>query len=429
MSPVSQTTPIALTAEQQVAVTALMNFLSDPNPPSLFFALAGFAGTGKTFCMREVAARCAGSHSKFAYTAPTNKAAKVLRGVTGDACTIYSLLGLRIDKSGELKKLVGGHSTEDFAEYDAVFLDEGSMVGTQLFDLLLAKAEQHGVKVVFLGDKAQLPPVGEASSRVWTEVTAGASLSTVMRHDNQILALATKVREAAEQPFPSIILESDHSEDGSGVWKLSRAAFKKAMYEAAMAGEFADGTSNKVLAWRNVQVGEYNNLIRSGIFGAAAVPGLYLPGDRIVATAPCMAGDMPLLATDEEAIVEGVATCKHPLYPGYAAQELTCRSEENKVIRLLVLHPSSQQQFNEDAEKKAANARTSPKLWQAFWKHQELFHAVKYAYALTVHRAQGSTYETVWVDYQDILKNRNRREAFQCLYVACSRPTTKLLLA
>jgi hypothetical protein len=50
-------------------------------------------------------------------------------------------------------------------------------------------------------------------------------------------------------------------------------------------------------------------------------------------------------------------------------------------------------------------------------------------YGATVHRAQGSTYETVWVDYQDILKNRNRREAFQCLYVACSRPTTKLLLA
>jgi exodeoxyribonuclease-5 len=250
-----------------------------------------------------------------------------------------------------------------------------------------------------------------------------------MRHDNQILTLATLLRSIADHPFPSVTLENDHSEDGSGVWKLTRPAFKKALYEAALAGEFADGSSNKVLAWRNVQVGEYNNLIRSGIFGAAAEPGMYLIGDRIVATAPCMAGDAPLLMTDEEAIVEGVAQCKHPLYPSYSAQELTCRSEENKVIRLLVLHPSSQQKFDEDSAKKAADARTSPKLWQAFWKHQELFHAVKYAYALTVHRSQGSTYDTVWVDYQDILKNRNRKEAFQCLYVACSRPTTKLMLA
>ena len=66
---------------------------------------------------------------------------------------------------------------------------------------------------------------------------------------------------------------------------------------------------------------------------------------------------------------------------------------------------------------------------ETFWALKELFHDVKYAYAITAHRAQGSTYENVYVDYQDILMNRERREAFQCLYVACSRPTTKLILA
>jgi ATP-dependent exoDNAse (exonuclease V) beta subunit len=35
----------------------------------------------------------------------------------------------------------------------------------------------------------------------------------------------------------------------------------------------------------------------------------------------------------------------------------------------------------------------------------------------------------VLVDYQDVLYNRNRREAFQCLYVACSRAQKKLFLA
>jgi len=54
---------------------------------------------------------------------------------------------------------------------------------------------------------------------------------------------------------------------------------------------------------------------------------------------------------------------------------------------------------------------------------------VKYAYAITAHRAQGSTYDTVYVDYQDILMNRERYEAFQCLYVASSRPRKTLYLA
>jgi len=65
---------------------------------------------------------------------------------------------------------------------------------------------------------------------------------------------------------------------------------------------------------------------------------------------------------------------------------------------------------------------------EAFLGHQDLFHPVKYAYALTAHRSQGSTYENVWVDTSDILYNRERREAFQCLYTACSRPTKRLNL-
>ena len=108
---------------------------------------------------------------------------------------------------------------------------------------------------------------------------------------------------------------------------------------------------------------------------------------------------------------------------------LLCRSEANVPVRLLVLHPESRVQFDIDSQHLAHEAKVNPKLWQKFWQHKELFHGVKYAYALTAHRSQGSTYQSVWVDYQDILLNRSRKEAFQCLYVACSRPTTQLILA
>lgn len=422
----SQSPAVQLNEDQTLAVKRLVEFIEDPFNFDWYFCLTGFAGTGKTFCMREVAALCRRSHSGFAYTAPTNKAAKVLRQVTGDACTIYSLLGLRVDKSGELKQVVAGKSP-DLSHIDIVVVDEASMVNKNLFTILNDAAARWGFKVVFMGDLAQLPPVGEPASHALTG-TLGANLTRVMRHDNQILTFATRVREQINSLAPSITIKSDNDERG-GVWKLSVMDFKRRIFAAASEGDFADGTHSKIIAWRNVRVAEYNAVARAAIFGAAALPGYYLAGDRVVAAGPCMRNDEPILNTDDEAIVERVTECVHPLEPKYRGIELLARDEQNNLIRLLVIHPESAQAFNNDSQELANQARGNPKLWKRFWEHKELFHDIKYAYALTAHRSQGSTYENAYVDYQDILYNRNRKEAFQCLYVACTRPTTRLFLA
>lgn len=418
--------PITLNPEQVVALSALTNFIAEPDTDSYFFVLEGYAGTGKTFLMQEVRAKFS-KRMQFVYTAPTNKAAKVLRSVTGSAITIFVLLGLRIEKSGELKKLVGGEKPVDLSDVDVIFLDEASMANKFLLSELSRVSKESHVKVVFLGDRGQLPPVGEMESPVWQEPN-GARLSQVMRHDNQILKLVTEIRTVMHHFNPSIDIRSDNA-NGEGVWKLSKAAFKADIFDAATKGVFSDGSKGKVVAWRNVRVEEYNNLIRSAIFGAAAKPGHFLLGDRVVATGPCKQGDVLLLGTDDEAIVEGVVETVHPLEPRYKAIELKVRTEENKLARLLIIHPYSQVLFNDDCQSLAHEAKRNPKLWKRFWDLKELFHEVKYAYALTAHRAQGSTYHTVYVDYQDILLNRNRKEAFQCLYVASSRPTKRLILA
>ena len=418
---------ILLNSEQEFAVSLLLDFLQDPDPVSPIFVLSGFAGTGKTFCMREVVAHTKGSHTKFAYTAPTNKAAKVLKAITGEACTIYSLLGLRVDKTGALKQVVAGKPPEGLEDLDCVFVDEGSMVNRVLLKELLANIERFKFKVVFMGDPAQLPPVGEVHSPIW-ELGSGAALTRVMRHDNQILELATEIREAVNHPAPCVNIRSDNN-NGEGVWKLTKTAFKEAIYKAAAAGDFADGSQTKVIAWRNVRVGEYNDLIRNALFGAEAQASPWMPGERIVAGAPCERNDDLLMTTDEEAVVESVVACKHPFEPKYQAYELKCVTETGKHIRLLVKHPASIAQFEADCNTLAHQAATNGKLWKKFWDLKDLFHDVRYAYAITAHRSQGSTYENVYVDYQDILLNRTRREAFQCLYVACSRPTTRLYLA
>lgn len=418
--------PFEFIPDQLAAIEELLSFISSPYLTDWYFCFRGYAGTGKTSCMREVARRVGASNARFAYTAPTNKAAKVLREIVGSASTIYSLLGLRVDKNGETKQIAHGKPV-DLSDLDVIVVDEASMVNEHLFHLLSDIADKFNLKVVFMGDPAQLPPVKESESLALQGET-GIQLTKVMRHDNQILALVSEIRQVIFSPAPSVNIKSNNSA-GEGVWKLSKLDFKKEIFAAASRGEFADGHTTKVISWRNVKVDEYNQIARAAIFGAAAQPGFFLVGDRVVAAGPCERNDELLLHTDDEAIVEGVIECKHPLEPKYHALELKCRTEENQLIRLLVIHPISQQQHDNDCELLAHEARGNPKLWRRFWDLKDLFHPMKFAYAITAHRSQGSTYRNVFVDFQDTLYNRNRKEAFSCLYVACSRAQKKLYLA
>ena len=414
------------TPDQQAAIQSLLDFIQDPQTTSWYFCFRGYAGTGKTSCMREVARRTADSAVEIVYTTPTNKAAKVLRQIVGEASTIYSLLGLRVDKNGETKKITHGKPV-DLSEIDVIVIDEASMVNAHLFDLLQDVADKWHLKVIFMGDPAQLPPVKEVESEA-LKGEIGVQLTQVMRHDNQILELVTRIRQTIFTPTPSVTIKNDN--DGNeGVWKLSKLDFRKRIFQAAANGEFADGKTTKVISWRNKLVDEYNQIVRQAIFGAQAQPGFYLPGDRIVAAGPCERGDEILLHTDDEAVIEGAIECKHPLEPKYHALELKARTEENQVIRLLVIHPISLQQFLNDSELLAHEARGNPKLWKRFWEHRDMFHDIRYGNALTAHRSQGSTYINCFVDFQDVLYNRNRTEAFKCLYVACSRARKRLFLA
>lgn len=76
--------------------------------------------------------------------------------------------------------------------------------------------------------------------------------------------------------------------------------------------------------------------------------------------------------------------------------------------------------------KAAAAKRTSSSfprklIWENFWSTKDLFNSVRYGWALTCHRAQGSTYDNVFIEQYDILSNKNPDEAHRCLYVAESR--------
>lgn len=417
---------IKLNEGQLHAIDKLTDFLTAPYVADPFYVFDGPAGTGKSTCQREIAAKYANSRGTLAFTATTNKAAKVVRAMVGEASTIYSLLGLHIQANGELKELAANAPEHiDLSGIDGVFVDEAGMIPNALLTTIRHAAIEHNLRFIFVADKYQLPPVGEKESPIW-RLSQRISLTKVERHDNQILSLVTSIRESMDQVMMNINIKSDN--DGKqGVWKVAKQDFKSRIIADAEAGAFADTNTTKIIAWRNVKTAEYNTIVRRAVFGPSA--GFYEIGERVIAASPCVVGKEVVMATDEEAIVEGIAESRHPMSPEFECIDLKCRTEDNRIVRLRVLHPRSQLVYDNAVQALAHAAKADGKKWKAFWAMKELFHDVKYAYAITAHRAQGSTYENVYVDYQDILLNRERKEAFQCLYVACSRATTKLILA
>jgi hypothetical protein len=198
---------------------------------------------------------------------------------------------------------------------------------------------------------------------------------------------------------------------------------------AAVENDFSNPlVLTKAIAWRNSTVSGMNQLIRGQIFDNSDEVA-WLVGDRIILTTPASdLNNKPIGCTDDEGTVELVEIVQHPLYPTFKVWSLSVITDENKRINLLVLHKDSEFEFRFNQTHLSNEARLAPKRWKDYWTFSDAFHKVQYGYAITAHRAQGSTYENCFVAWNDILINRNRAEAFRCLYVACTRPRKKLIL-
>jgi exodeoxyribonuclease-5 len=418
----------SLTLEQGTALEAIKDFLAAPEKQ--FFLLSGYAGTGKTYCIQHLVGLVRG---RLIFTAPTNKATKVLRDtLTTDRYkpetrTIYSLLGLRLEANGEVKELTVPEDPLDLTQYRAVIVDEASMINANLFRFIKQTADTQHVKFIFMGDPAQLPPVGESRSPIWNHCHAASELRTVMRYDNQILALATALRGQVDHPAPKFVRKTDNA-DGEGVWVCGEGEFEQRILDAAGQGRFSQANNAKAIAWRNVTVDAFNRRIRQRIFDNAANT-LWLPDDRIILLEPAKdLNDETVATTDDEGRITRVEEEWHPTWREFKVWRVSVTTDDNRVIVLRVLHEDFRQLHDQRAEELAAAARADRRKWNSFWDFKESFHKIRHSYAITAHRAQGSTYEAAFVDWKDILSNRNRSEAFRCLYVACTRPKRELIL-
>ena len=123
---------------------------------SRVMVLTGGPGTGKTTTVKAILNLYEGIYDRVALCAPTGRAAKRLSELTNHAAsTIHRLL--EVDYSSGSVRFI--HNEKNLLKYDVIILDEMSMVDVKLFQALLAAARYH-CRIIMVGDADQLPSVG-----------------------------------------------------------------------------------------------------------------------------------------------------------------------------------------------------------------------------------------------------------------------------
>jgi len=409
--------PIVMTQGQSDAWDKLIVWLKDDYP---FFVLKGFAGTGKSFLMKKL-------HELTAYnlyfTAPTNKATKVLSDFIGEQCrTTYSLLGLRMVEEDDKQVLSKSGRTPQLGPKPIIVIDEAGMIPRFMADLLKDLADNHGWRVIFVGDPAQLNPVKESRSVVWSfaERHYRALLTEVKRFDNQLLALSIKIRSRLKLKKYGTSPIKDDNDGKEGVFVMPR----RQMMDMMKGLTIDDWKTTKVGCWRNKTVKQYNDWIRKNL----GLEGEYAPGDLIMMAAPITDSEKRVIAfTDEEFQIRSIEDRTFEIEEGpIEARAITLY--DSKIVLYV---PKDQSHLNEILSRRANRASKCESherklLWQRFWNLKNQFHQIRHGFCLTSHRLQGSTLERIFVDQSDVLANPDEREAYRALYVLTTRPTKAL---
>lgn len=409
---------IDYTADQQKAWAKIEAWLNDSTKP--YFVLRGYAGTGKTFLLKRLASRPGVN-----FTAPTNKAAKVLARTLGQPVrTIFSFLGLRLSQAEDRLVIDYGKNKPRLSPSSIIVVDEASMANSELVAFIDDVRKESGCRVLYVGDPAQLPPVKELLSPCWkvtSDQECKASMTKVVRFDDALLRLSTALRDCIKNKEWRSPLDTEDNDGTKGLFVLPESDFRRQVLRTPL----EDFDRIKVLAWRNRTVDKYNRIIRD----ALGFHDEYNVGDRILLAAPIEENEMVVAHTDEEfrvlRVVRNSVLIDSKPIPVF---NLTVEGDEGQ--RLLTVGEGTEVDVLLEeyaAAARSAKGREVASAWKRFWDLRARFHQVRYGYAMTVHRAQGSTYERVYVDQNDILANQKKREAFRCLYVGTTRATTAVV--
>ena len=447
------------TAEQEQAIETFALFMTDRREEAVL-VMRGSAGTGKTTLAAAIVKALASLQQQMVLLAPTGRAAKVLSLYAGHpAYTIHR----RIYRQ---KSLEGGFELGFNVAHDTLFIvDEASMIANGetllLDDLISFVYNGRNCRLMLIGDRAQLPPVGETESpallpevlRFYGLKVHACTLNEVLRQSQEsgILFNATRIRNlpltlskgkgGLELPRLRINGFADiHIVPGDELIESLTSSYSKVGMDETMvvtrsnkrANIYNQGIRNQVLGREEELCTGDQLMIVKNNYSLTPLP---LPKEEEREVPP-----MEFIANGDLAVVRRVRHVHEQYgfrfaevtmtFPDYDDYELTATVLlDTLTSEAPALTREQQQLLYNNVMEDYADIRSKAERIKKI-KQDRYYNAlqIKFAYAATCHKAQGGQWAHIYVDQGYMTDDMLNTDYLHWLYTAFTRATQQLFL-
>jgi len=400
--------PFKLTQDQENTLDVLKDFMADTD--AKYMVVQGDSGTGKSTLIKEMCNLL--PSNRLLLTATTNKAANVVNNLLGeDVKTIHATLRLSVEFDFDTGKQYL-KPTDPLTELvrKIIIIDEASFIGDTLYKLI-DEATVRDCKIILVGDQYQLAPVGQKKGPVMSKIKTKykAYLTEIVRHKGNISDLGKQFKEAIiTGEFKSI------ETNDLDIFHVDQDKFKR-LIKTAFTSKGYTSDKTRILAYTNYKVLGYNKFVRKLL----NLPEQLVAGEPILTNEPCFGPGGSIIARTD-AMVHLVKIGGPRKMMGIKGREVWLEQDDKYSFFL----PDNPQEVRTKLKKLAKIPD-----WQQFFYLKKRSLDLRPMYASTVHKAQGSEYQVVFIDLSDMGKCQEHEEMARLLYVALTRATKTLVLA
>lgn len=464
------------TNDQEKAISGIIDFIADPfNPAKYIVGLTGAGGTGKTFITNYIISHCKYSPSVIKCTSSTHKACRVFsQAINGkNVDTIQSTFGLRLDLKLEdfnpENPQFNPMAKPKLDNIKLLLVDEASMLPAKLVTFICNKCKELQIKIIFIGDSFQLSPVNERKSIAFERCYEVYNLKQIVRQGDQnpIVNLLELLRYDIEHKtyrfleyISKHIGETNYNNLNEGFTICNNNSFKNIIDLSFHDEKYTKNIDMyRIIGYTNICVSSWNNYIRNTIIKDSD-KNIITKNDLIMSYETIVNEfNEIVISNSEEYIINDIVNFTdndydfkgflikfQAIHGGQITKPLFVIDHKDKYTILRYYKIITELKNNA----LNANGGTRVSRWKEYYNFRKKYllainitnqignviqeRDIDYGFAITSHKSQGSTYETVFVDVNDMVYNKNGKpynnqdDLLRRLYVACSRAKKELIL-